>query len=77
MLGATRRRTGGAGWICLAFACGASAATGACASVRAEAPEAISRIPVYVLTVDDLRDRIARAPFELGTETSGLRVAGR
>lgn len=38
--------------------------------------ETISRVPVWVLTVDDLSERVRRSPQEVGVETGGLRVVG-
>lgn len=48
------------------FACGSSA----------HEIETISRVPVWVLTVDDLSDRVRRSPQEVGVETAGQRVVG-
>lgn len=38
--------------------------------------ETISRVPVWVLTVDDLNERVRRSPQEVGVETAGQRVVG-
>lgn len=51
-------------------------AASSCAAQTSPDLEVISRVPGFVLTVEDLRARIQRAPRELGVQTAGVRVHG-
>ncbi len=48
----------------------------ACGTSSAGEIETIGRVPEWVLTVDDLSERVRRSPQEVGVETGGLRVVG-
>jgi hypothetical protein len=64
----SRARLGALAWVALSCAaCGAAA----------EELEQIDRVPAYVLTPDDLRERVGRIGSELGVVTEGVLVHGR
>lgn len=47
-----------------------------CAAQTSPDLEVITGVPGYVLTVQDLVDRVARSPRELGVQTRGVKVQG-
>jgi len=67
-----RASLAGATWLGVALGLGAG-----CSSPAARLDlEVIHRVPVHVLTVDDLIERVRRSPSELGVQTGGVRVVG-
>lgn len=48
-----------------------------CAAQTSPDLEVVAHVPGYVLTVQDLVDRVARSPRELGVQTRGVKIQGQ